>query len=100
MGAILGLLAVCYTFLIIPLLPLYWSPHLQNGQQNVRGAVLGLLVVSLPVPYHSVTIALMVVSCAEMTARCEGSRFRVLVCVYTISSQIAYHFLTNTGFRS
>ena len=59
--------------------------HVQNWEQDVRGAILGLLVFAyhfltnfLPSPYNFFT------SCtvAELTAKCEGSHFGIAyVCI-------------------
>ena len=80
--------------LTIALLLPYWSLDVQNLQQDVRGAVLGLLAVPLQIPDHSLTISLLAATPAELAARCEGSRFGVAGGFITNSLPFPYYFLT------
>ena len=57
---------------------------------------LHLLTNCLPFPYHFLTICLLVARCAELTARCEGSRFGVACGFLTNCLPFPYQVLTNS----
>ena len=75
--------------------------HAQNWQQDVRGTVLGcccLHIILLPLAYHVLIISLLIATCPELTARCEGDCFGLLLLAYyfiTNCLPYPYHVLTN-----
>ena len=75
------------------------TPHeaVAAGQRRLfpsAGVALLSCPTCLPLAYHSLTTSLLVARCAELTARCEGSRFGVAYGFYTNCLQCAYLFFT------
>ena len=96
-----GCIPFPYHVLTLSLPFAYCLSHVQDGEQDVRGAIVWgcwrLPTISLPSAYTFLTICLLSVSCAGWRARYEGSHFGVAGIAYhflTICLHVPYHLLT------